>query len=141
MNNLGDKILHEYIKGHKQEDIVKKLNIDNEIYEKWKEINQESLDKVDEMLKKRELSSSLKITSIPNLLEDNKFLYKEPPNPLITSKNIQTMTLENRKQRLQDKLDKLNGLESQGKIGHNEYLQASKILNDEMENINKQLNT
>jgi hypothetical protein len=149
--HLGDKILKEYMKQTSKEEIIQKLNIDETMYNSWQQINKSVLDKIDEHLQKRKLRSTLKIRNIPEMDDDdeeedstvqNKFLYKEPiPLDYQHHQQKKIMTLQHRKNQIQDKMNRLNDLESQKKIGHNEYLHAIKILNDEMENVNKLLVT
>lgn len=64
-DNLGDQILQEYIKGVSRDDIIKKLNITEDIYTSWEKINRTELSKIDEILEKRRMNKKLKIKSIP----------------------------------------------------------------------------
>jgi hypothetical protein len=152
--NLGDKILKEYMKQTSKEEIIQKLEIDESMYNSWQQINKSVLDKIDEQLQKKKLRSTLKIRNIPEIDDDdedeeeeegvvqNKFLYKEPiPLDYQHHQQKKIMTLQHRKNQIQDKMNRLNDLESQKKIGHSEYLHAIKILNDEMENVNRLLTT
>lgn len=150
--NLGDKILKEYMKQTSKEEIIQKLEIDESMYNSWQQINKSVLDKIDEQMQKKKLRSVLKIRHVPEIDDDddeedegtvqNKFLYKEPiPLDYQHHQQKKIMTLQHRKNQIQDKMNRLNDLESQKKIGHNEYLHAIKILNDEMENVNKLLVT
>lgn len=151
--NLGDKILREYMKQTSKEDILQKLEIDDTVYYTWLKINKTELERIDDYLQKKKLKSKLKIRNIPELNDSdiesdgedsdtsNKFLYKEPsPAEYQVHQQKKIVTLQHRRNIIQDKMNRLNDLETSKKIGHNEYLQAIKILNDEMDNVNKLLN-
>jgi hypothetical protein len=63
--NLGDQILEEYVKGITKEDIINKLNIDDNVYTSWEKINRNELKKIDMILEKHKLNKTLKIKNIP----------------------------------------------------------------------------
>lgn len=149
-NNLGDKILKEYMKQTSKEEILQKLEIDEAMYNSWLQINKSVLDKIDAHLEQKKLRSTLKIKNLPNFddtddeNEDeneeekvhNKFLYKEPiPLDYQQHQHKKIMTLQHRQNQIQDKINRLNDLVKQKKIGQDEYHHAIKILNEEMDNV------
>lgn len=150
-NNLGDKILKEYMKQTSKEEIIQKLEIDESMYNSWQQINKSVLDKIDEHLQKKKLRSTLKIRNVPEMNDDeddeeeenvvhNKFLYKEPiPLDYQHHHQKKMMTLQHRQSQIQDKMNRLNDLVKQKKIGQDEYHHAIKILKDEMDNVNRLL--
>lgn len=156
-DNLGDKILKEYMNKTSKHDIITKLNVTESIYDSWEKINKTQLKKINLYLEQKQMKSKLKIRNIPELNSDsesstietetdsesdvdNKFLRKEPGyehQQIQTDKR--TTTLLHRKNQIQEKINKLIDLENNKKIGQNEFRQAMNILQDEMENVNKLL--
>lgn len=145
-NNLGDKILKEYMKQTSKEEILQKLEIDEAMYNSWLQINKSVLDKIDVHLEQKKLRSTLKIKNLPNFDDTdedeteegnhNKFLYKEPiPLDYQHHQHKKIMTLQHRQNQIQDKINRLNDLVKQKKIGQDEYHHAIKILNEEMDNV------
>ena len=150
-DNLGDKILKEYMNGTSKSDIITTLNITEQIYDSWAKINKIQLKRINDYMEKQQLKSKLKIRNIPPELNfdssdelsdietdsdsDNKFLHKEPGYEHYlptTDKRIMY-----RKNHIQDKINKLSELNDHKKIGATEYMQAMNILQTEMDNINK----
>ncbi len=150
-DNLGDKILKEYMNGISKSDILTKLEITEKLYDSWVKVNRAELKKVDSYLEKQQLKSKLKIRNLPELnfdssselssdIEtdsdtDNKFLHKEPGYEHYLPKTDKR--IEHRKNHIQDKINKLFELKERNKIGSSEFVQAMTILQNEMDNINQ----
>lgn len=155
-DNLGDKILKEYMNRTSKHDIITKLDITESIYDSWEKINKTQLKKINTYLEQKQMKSKLKIRNVPEInfdsdsessavetdsdVDDNKFLRKEPGyEHQQTPTDKRTTTLLHRKNQIQEKINKLIDLENSKKIGQNEFRQAMNILQDEMENVNKLL--
>lgn len=152
-DNLGDKILKEYMNRTNKQDIITKLDITESIYDSWEKINKTQLKKINLYLEQKQIKSKLKIRNIPEINfdsessmddsdadsdTDNKFLRKEPGyehQQIQTDKR--TTSLLHRKNQIQEKINKLIDLENNKKIGQNEFRQAMNILQDEMDKLVK----
>lgn len=154
--NLGDRILKEYMKKTSKPELLKKLDITESIYESWLRINRAQLKKIDLYIEQQHLKSKLKIRNLPEINFDssedsdtdsdtnNRFLRKEPgpehsTTTIPSSSDKRTTILTHRKSKIQKKINQLIDLESEGKIGQNEYNKAMDMLRDEMENVNRRL--
>lgn len=85
--NLGDQILEEYIKGTTKEEILNKLNIDDNIYSSWGKINKNELKKIDTILEKHRLNRTLKIKNIP--LVDSDYENSDDDTTIVTTHHHQ----------------------------------------------------
>lgn len=137
-DNLGDKILSEYMKNLPKESIINNLMISEEIYNTWKKINKSELKQVDVYLQKQLLKNKLKIKTLP-VDDDDDDVEVEHVVEVHEDVDRKVHALIARKNQIQDKINKLIDLESNKRIGQLEFNKAIQILNDEITLINKML--
>ena len=139
-DNLGDQILKEYMKCTSKSDILKKLNINDSIYDSWIKINRNELKKIDTYIEKQNIKLKLKIRNLPELnIESESETDSDVENNLYKEPTIDKAVLIRRKTDIHKKINKLTELLNEGRLNQSEFDKAKTLLQDEINHINKKL--
>lgn len=67
--------------------------------------------------------------------DHHKFLHKEPIVQKLSEEDVRKMTIINKRQQLQEKINKLNDLHTRRVIGQEEYIKAANILQKQLSSL------